>query len=59
MTDKQEKQWRYAKALEIAARIIGPEEKDLENPEAYLARYERLVPAIEEQIRNHQTADTE
>jgi hypothetical protein len=53
MTQEQENQWLYAKALEIAALIKGPCPKNFENTNASLAWYEPLVSAIARRIRNH------
>jgi hypothetical protein len=53
MTQEQENQWRYAKALEIAVLIKGPHPKEFENPQVYLVDYERLVSTIMKRIKDH------
>jgi hypothetical protein len=52
MTEAQEKQWRYARALEIAALLIGPDKRVFKKT-GVLARYERLAASIMKQMEEH------
>jgi hypothetical protein len=56
MTEKQESQWLYAKALELAIRIKGPYQGNTEitksNASSVILRdYDPLVQAIAQRIR--------